>query len=74
MNWLAEGKPLTFVRQLEEVAAKWDDQAKRSRTMPCKGRGFGETSPGGLVRLVSDRRWVWRIPVLGTSTDLGLQA
>ncbi|CAM9817171.1 unnamed protein product [Laminaria digitata] len=42
MNWLAEGKPLTFVRQLEEVAAKWDEQAKRSKTMPCKGRGFAD--------------------------------
>ena len=43
MNWLAEGKPLTFVRQLEEVAAKWDEQANSSRSMPCKGRGFGES-------------------------------
>lgn len=49
MNWLAEGKPLTFVRQLEEVAAKWDEQASRSRTMPCKGRGFGESWLGWIA-------------------------
>lgn len=42
MNWLAEGKPLTFVRKLEKVAEKWDKQAALSKSMPCKGRGFGE--------------------------------
>lgn len=42
INWLAEGKPLTFVRKLEQVAAKWDKQAALSKSMPCKGRGFGE--------------------------------
>ncbi|CAN0342229.1 unnamed protein product, partial [Ectocarpus sp. 12 AP-2014] len=42
MNWLAEGKPITFVRKLEEVAKKWDQQAALTKSMPCKGRGFGE--------------------------------
>lgn len=44
INWLAEGKPITFVRKLEEVARKWDKQAALTKSMPCKGRGFGESS------------------------------
>lgn len=44
MNWLAEGKPIAFVRRLEEVAVKWDEQALTMKSMPCKGRGFGESS------------------------------
>lgn len=43
INWLAEGKPITFVRKLEEVARKWDEQAALTKSMPCKGRGFGES-------------------------------
>ncbi|CBJ27871.1 conserved unknown protein [Ectocarpus siliculosus] len=42
MNWLAEGKPITFVRKLEEVAKKWDRQAALTKSMPCKGRGFAD--------------------------------
>ncbi|CAN0389952.1 unnamed protein product, partial [Ectocarpus fasciculatus] len=42
MNWLAEGKPITFVRKLEEVAKKWDKQAALTKSMPCKGRGFAD--------------------------------
>lgn len=42
INWLAEGKPVAFVRKLEEVAKKWDEQAALTKSMPCKGRGFGE--------------------------------
>ncbi|CAB1117652.1 unnamed protein product [Ectocarpus sp. CCAP 1310/34] len=42
MNWLAEGKPITFVRKLEEVAKKWDQQAALTKSMPCKGRGFAD--------------------------------
>lgn len=42
INWLAEGKPAAFVRKLEEVAKKWDEQAALTKSMPCKGRGFGE--------------------------------
>lgn len=44
MNWLAEGKPMAFVRRLEEVAVKWDQQAASNKKMSCKGRGFGEYS------------------------------
>lgn len=43
MNWLAEGKPSSFVQRLEEVAKKWDLEAGRVKNMPCKGRGFGES-------------------------------
>lgn len=42
INWLAEGKPAAFVKKLEEVAGKWDEQAALTKSMPCKGRGFGE--------------------------------
>ncbi|CAM9672105.1 unnamed protein product [Scytosiphon promiscuus] len=42
INWLAEGKPLTFVRKLEKVAEKWDQEAALSKSMPCKGRGFAD--------------------------------
>lgn len=42
VNWLAEGKPSSFVRRLEVVAQKWDAEAARVKHMPCKGRGFGE--------------------------------
>lgn len=48
MNWLAEGKPMAFVRRLEEVAVKWDERALTMKSMPCKGRGFGESSPGSF--------------------------
>ena len=48
INWLAEGKPVAFVRRLEDVAKQWDARAaeykKHHRSMPCKGRGFGEFS------------------------------
>ena len=43
INWLAEGKPAAFVRKLEEVAEKWDKQAAQTKSMPCKGRGFGKS-------------------------------
>lgn len=46
MNWLAEGKPSSFVQRLEEVAKKWDLEAGRVKNMPCKGRGFGSASCG----------------------------
>lgn len=45
MNWLAEGKPMAFVRRLEDVAMKWDERALTTKNMPCKGRGFGESFP-----------------------------
>lgn len=47
MNWLAEGKPMSFVRRLEDVAKEWDRRAAEyksmHKSMPCKGRGFGES-------------------------------
>lgn len=43
MNWLAEGKPVAFVRRLEGVAKQWDEQAAATKNMPCRGRGFGKS-------------------------------
>ncbi|CAM9466013.1 unnamed protein product, partial [Hapterophycus canaliculatus] len=55
MNWLAEGKPLSFVRKLEKVAEKWDKQAALSKSMPCKGRGFADKPCAFLLPTVDCR-------------------
>lgn len=38
---------MSFVRRLEDVAKEWDRRAAEyksmHKSMPCKGRGFGES-------------------------------
>ncbi|CAM9151799.1 unnamed protein product [Sphacelaria rigidula] len=50
INWLAKGKPSSFVRRLEVVAKKWDVEAGRVKNMPCKGRGFGDRPCAFLMK------------------------